>query len=419
MARYTLHMHGGNRFTTARYRVNDRTTDWPSILTINAGSSSIRFALFGTGARLERRLEGKVDRIGSRRATLAFSSRINDRKEQGSVDIPAGTSATGFLIDWLESRAAFQSIRAVGHRVVHGMDHNAPTEVTPALLQELRRILPFDPEHLPLEIELIEEVARRHPQLPQVACFDTAFHRDMPRVAKQIAVPRRFEQQGLQRYGFHGLSYTYLMEELARQQDPAASTGRIILAHLGNGASMVAVRGGRSIDTSMGLTPASGLIMGTRSGDIDPGLFSFLARAEKMTAGQIDRMLNHESGLLGVSQLSADARELLERESSDVRAAEALALFCYQAKKCIGAHAAALGGLDTLAFTGGIGENSPPIREQICTGLEFLGIHIDTQRNTGNASVISPDGAQVTLRVIRTDEELVIARSCAALVAIR
>jgi acetate kinase len=419
MARYTLHIHGGSRFTTAGYRVNDRTHDWPAILTINAGSSSIRFALFEAGARLQRRLEGKVDRIGSHRATLAFSSRINNREEQGSVDIPVGTSATGFLIDWLESRAAFQSTRVVGHRVVHGMHHSAPTGVTPALLQELRRIQPFDPEHLPLEIELIEEVARRHPQLPQVACFDTAFHRDMPRVAKQIAVPRRFEQLGLQRYGFHGLSYTYLMEELARQQDPAASTGRIILAHLGNGASMVAARDGGSIDTSMGLTPASGLVMGTRSGDIDPGLFRFLARAEMMTAGQMDHMLNHESGLLGVSELSADARELLERESSDVRAAEALALFCYQAKKCIGAHAAALGGLDTLVFTGGIGENAPPIRGRICTGLEFLGIHLDPQRNIGNASVISPDGAPVTLRVIRTDEELVIARSCAALVAIR
>jgi acetate kinase len=283
------------------------------------------------------------------------------------------------------------------------------------LLQELRGIQPFDPEHLPLEVGLVEEFARRHPGLPQVACFDTAFHRNMPRVARQIAVPRRHEQHGLQRYGFHGLSYSYLMEELARQGDRAACTGRVILAHLGNGASMAAVLDGRSIDTSMGFTPASGLVMGTRSGDLDPGVFAFLARTQGMSATQLDRMANHESGLLGISQLSPDVRELLAAEGHDARAAEALALFCYQARKYIGAYAAALGGLDTLAFTGGIGENSPSIRERICNGLAFLGIHVDAQRNADNAAVISPAGAAVTLRVIRTDEEVVIARSCAAL----
>ncbi len=389
----------------------------PHIVTINGGSSSIKFAMFEAGPGMQRRLEGAVDRIGSTRATLAFSSHIDNRAEQASIAIPAGTSATRFLIDWLEMHPAFRSAHAVGHRIVHGMQHSAPALVTPALLQELRRIQPFDPEHLPLEIELIEELARRHPDLPQVACFDTAFHRDMPRVAKQVAVPRRFEQLGLQRYGFHGLSYTFLMEELVRQQDPAAATGRVILAHLGNGASMVAVLNGRSIDTSMGFTPASGLMMGTRSGDLDPGLFSFLTRVEQLRARQLDHMLNHESGLLGVSQLSADVRELLAQEAQDMRAAEALALFCYQAKKCIGAYAAALGGLDTLVFTGGIGENAPPIRERICAGLAFLGIQVDPQRNAGNAPVISAEGAPVRLRVIHTDEELVIARSCAALLA--
>jgi acetate kinase len=391
-------------------------SDAAHIVTINGGSSSIKFALFSAGAVPERRMSGAVERIGSDRATLAFSS-LDNRAEPASVTVPAGKSATGFLLDWLESQPAFSTVRAVGHRVVHGMQHNAPTMVTPALLQELRRIQPFDPEHLPLEIELIEELARRQPDLPQVACFDTAFHRDMPRVAKQIAVPRRLERLGLQRYGFHGLSYTWLMEELARQQDPAAVTGRIILAHLGNGASMAAVLDGRSIDTSMGFTPASGLVMGTRSGDIDPGLSSFLARAEQMTAQQLDHVLNHESGLLGVSQLSADVRELLAREAHDLRAAEALALFCYQAKKHIGAYAAALGGLDTLVFTGGIGENAAPIRERICAGLAFLGVHVDPQLNAGNAPLISAHGARVNVRVIRTDEELIIARSCAAMLA--
>jgi acetate kinase len=297
------------------------------------------------------------------------------------------------------------------------MRHTLSAVVTPALLAELRSLQPFDPEHLPLELELIEAIARAHPQLPQMVCFDTAFHRDMPRVAKQLALPRRFEQLGLQRYGFHGLSYTYLMEELARRNDPAVSTGRIILAHLGNGASMAAVLNGSSIDTSMGLTPGSGLMMGTRSGDIDPGLSGFLARTEQLTAKQQDHLLNHESGLLGVSQVSADVRDLLALESSDSRAAEALALFCYQARKCIGAYAAALGGLDALVFTGGIGENAPVIRERICADLAFLGIHIDATRNAANAEIISPAGARVRLRVIATDEELIIARACATLLS--
>lgn len=387
------------------------------ILAINGGSSSIRFAVFDTGAALTRRLEGKVDRIGSDHAVLMFSDSGSERATPDSLAVPPGTSASRFLIDWLESQPAFTSIRVAGHRVVHGMHHSAPAEVTAALLQELRSIQPFDPEHLPLEIELMEELGRRHPDLRQVACFDTAFHRDMPRVAKQIALPRRLEMLGLQRYGFHGLSYTWLMEELARLEDPAAMTGRVILAHLGNGASMAAVRNGKSVDTSMGFTPASGLVMGTRSGDLDPGLFSFLARIGNMSATQVNHMLNHDSGMLGVSQRSADVRELLAHESHDVPAAEALALFCYQAKKCIGAYAAALGGLDMLVFTGGIGENAPLIRQRICAGLDFLGIHVDPQRNGANEPVISPDGARIQLRVIRTDEEMVIARSCAAMLA--
>ena len=297
------------------------------------------------------------------------------------------------------------------------MQHSEPMLVTPALLQELRAIQPFDPDHLPLEIELIEAFNRRHPGPPQVACFDTAFHRDMPPVAKLLPVPRRYGQQGVQRYGFHGLSYAYLMEELTRLGDPAATAGRLILAHLGNGASMAAVRDGRSIDTSMGFTPASGLPMGTRSGDLDPSLFDFLARSEHMSAAQFNHMANHESGLLGVSQTSSDVRELLALEAQDPRAAEALALFCYQAKKLVGAYIAALGGIDTLVFTGGIGANSPAVRERICTGLGFLGIEIDPQRNAGNAALISPDAGRVRLRVIRTDEEQVIARACVALLA--
>jgi acetate kinase len=291
------------------------------------------------------------------------------------------------------------------------MAHSEPERVTPALLDELRRITPYDPEHLPLEIELIEAFRQRHPALPQVACFDTAFHRTMPRVASLLTIPRRYEAAGVRRYGFHGLSYEFLMQELARLSDPAATTGRVILAHLGNGASMAAVRDGKSIDTSMAFTPTAGLPMSTRSGDLDPGLVSYLARTEQMTAGQFQEMVNRASGLLGVSEISSDLRDLLAQEAGDVRAAEAVALFCYQAKKWIGSFAAALGGLDTLVFAGGIGENAPIIRERICDGLAFLGIELNQNRNETNASLISSDAARVKVRVIRTDEELMLARS--------
>ncbi|MGD0615505.1 MAG: acetate/propionate family kinase, partial [Verrucomicrobiota bacterium] len=286
-----------------------------------------------------------------------------------------------------------------------------PEVVTQELLEELHRISPNDPDHLPREIELIETFRQRHPKLPQVACFDTAFHQTMPRVAKLLPIPRRFDAKGIQRYGFHGLSYAYLMEELARLGDPAASKGRVILAHLGNGASIAAVRDGKSIDTSMGFTPTAGLVMSTRSGDLDPGLAPYLARTEQITAKQFYEMVNHKSGLLGVSEISSDLRDLLAQEAGDVRAAEAVALFCYQAKKWIGSFAAALGGLDTLVFAGGIGENAPIVRARICAGLGFLGIELDETRNAKTAAVISPDAGRVKVRVIRTDEELMIARS--------
>ena len=257
----------------------------------------------------------------------------------------------------------------------------------------------------------MKEFRQRNPELPQVACFDTAFHRTMPRVASLLPIPRRYEAAGVRRYGFHGLSYEFLMEELARLGDPAATKGRVILRHLGNGASLAAVRDGKSIDTSMGFTPTSGLVMSSRSGDLDPGLVYYLARTEQMSASQFQEMVNHASGLLGVSETSSDLRDLLARESEDVRAAEAVALFCYQAKKWIGSFAAALGGLDTLVFAGGIGENAPLVRGRICDGLGFLGIELNPKRNAENAPLISTDGGRVAVRVIRTDEEIMIARS--------
>jgi acetate kinase len=295
------------------------------------------------------------------------------------------------------------------------MHHTAPARVTPELLDELHHMQSYDPDHLPREIELMELVRRRHPGLPQVACFDTSFHSGMPRIAKLLPIPRRYEEQGVRRYGFHGLSYQYLMEELVRLGDAAATAGRVILAHLGNGASLAAVRDGKSIDTSMGFTPASGLPMSTRSGDLDPGLVNFLKRSEQMNAAQFDDMANHESGLLGVSGISSDIQDLLARETQDVRAAEAVALFCYQAKKWIGSFTAALGGLDTLVFAGGIGENSATVRKRICENMDCFGIEVDELRNAAQSGVISTDASRVTVRVIRTDEELMIARAALSL----
>ena len=381
------------------------------LLTINGGSSSIRFALYAAGESLRLLLHGKLDRIGVRGTNLIVKDAAGKQQDNCAIEAADHRAAVSVVLDWLDAQQTFASIRAVGHRVVHGMMHTGPELITPELLAELHRITPYDPEHLPREIELIEAIRQRHPSLPQVACFDTAFHRGMPRIAKLLPIPRRYQAKGVERYGFHGLSYAYLMEELLRLGDPAACKGRVILAHLGNGASLAAIRDGNSVDTSMSFTPTAGLLMSTRTGDLDPGLMCYLALTEQMTATQLQQMVNHASGLLGVSEISSDLRDLLAREADDIRAAEAVGLFCYQAKKWIGSFAAALGGLDTLVFAGGIGENAPLIRERICEGIGFLGIALDNVRNTANASLISAEASPVTVRVIRTDEELMIARS--------
>jgi acetate kinase len=390
----------------------------PLLLTMNGGSSSIRFALYHIEETLKPGLSGKVDRIGLSGTNLAFHDLARKQPESRNLTATDHKSAANSLIDWLEKQIDFKSVKAVGHRVVHGMKHTEPEIVTQELLDELHRISPYDPDHLPREIELIETFRQRHPKLPQVACFDTAFHQTIPRVAKLLPLPRRFDAKGIQRYGFHGLSYAYLMEELARLGDPAATKGRVILAHLGNGASLAAVRDGKSIDTSMGFTPTAGLVMSTRTGDLDPGLAPYLARTEQMTTSQFYKMVNHESGLLGVSETSSDMRDLLDREKQDVRAAEAVALFCYQAKKWIGSFAAVLGGLDTLVFAGGIGENAPVVRARICEGLNVFGIELDKSRNAETAPVISMQTHRVTVRVIRTNEELMIARSVCRLLGL-
>jgi acetate kinase len=382
----------------------------PIILTINGGSSSIKFALFEAGDSLKRILEGAIDRIGNAKSTMW----VKGLKEADNFSKAVATAdhkvAVAILIDWIEKYNGFNTLAAVGHRVVHGgPKYSEPQIINKEMIDDLHQFEAFDPEHLPEEILLIEAFHHRFPELPQVACFDTAFHHDMPQVARLLAIPRRYEAMGVRRYGFHGLSYSFLMGELVRLSGTQAAQGRIILAHLGNGASLAAVKGGKSIDTSMGLTPSAGVPMSTRSGDLDPGLFLYLSRTEKMNVKQFNEMVNFKSGLLGVSEISSDMRDLLAQENKDVRAAQAIALFCYQVKKCVGSFAAALGGLDTLVFAGGIGENVPTVRSRICDQMKFLGIDIDEAQNAANAGIISTSTSPVNVRVIHTDEELMIA----------
>ncbi len=318
--------------------------------------------------------------------------------------------AINALFDQLEAFVNLESLSVVGHRIVHGGPKYSETAaLSPGMLAYLRTLQPFDPEHLPSEIHLIEAVIKRFPEVPQVACFDTCFHRNMPRVAQMLTIPRKYEALGMRRYGFHGLSYTYLLNEFERLYGPKLAKGKIILAHLGSGASMAAVHKGTCIDTSMGFTPASGLMMSTRSGDIDPGVMTYLSTAEKMNAASLSKMLNHKSGLLGVSESSSDMKDLLEAETDDSRAAEATNLFCYSSKKQIGAYSACLGGLEVLVFAGGIGENSPVVRERICSGLEYLGVSLNSKKNQQNERIISSADSRVMVCVLPTDEEQVIA----------
>ena len=382
----------------------------PRILTINGGSSSIKFALFEAGDSLRRILEGGIERIGLPESVLRVKGLNLADNFSRPVTAPDHTAAVNILMDWIEQRTGHEALTAVGHRVVHGgPKYSKPQRITAEMVEELHRLSPFDPDHLPEEILLTGAFHRRFPDMPQVACFDTAFHHDLPRVARLLPIPRRYEAKGVRRYGFHGLSYAYLMGELARLAGPEAAKGRVILAHLGNGASLAAVRGGKSVDTSMSFTPTAGVPMSTRSGDLDPGLVWYLTRTEKMGAKEFNEMINFESGLLGVSETSSDMRDLIDREAQDARAAEAVALFCYQVKKWIGAFAAALGGLDTLVFAGGIGEKAPVVRARICDGLEFLGIKLEEKQNAANGDIISAHSGKVTVRVIHTDEEWMIA----------
>jgi acetate kinase len=380
------------------------------ILTINGGSSSIKFSLYKIDEPLKQLFGGEIENIGSKKSTLNFNSATNQQKNSIDIEASDHSQAANYLTDWLDKQEHFDSVKAIGHRIVHGMKHTKPELVTDDLLNELKKISAFDPDHLPEEIKLIEVFKKRYPKLKQIACFDTSFHTSMPVVAKLLSIPRRYYKMGIQRYGFHGLSYEYLMEELERMDGIETSKGKIILAHLGSGASLAAIKDGKSIDTSMGFTPASGLPMSTRTGDLDPGVAWYLMQHEKLTPKEFNHLINHESGLLGISETNSDMRELTKIEDTDNRAKEAIELFCYQTKKWIGSFAAALGGVDVLVFSGGIGEHSPEVRSKICDKLEFLGIELDEIKNMNNDPVISTEISKVTVRVIKTNEELMIAK---------
>jgi acetate kinase len=383
----------------------------PYVLTLNGGSSSIKFALFNLTNKLELVLKGKIKNIGQPSANFSVEGTAEVDNFSHSIVAKDYTVAAALAIDWIVKRINHKDLNAIGHRLVYGGNRYwKPEKITADMITELRKLSPLDPEHLPEEILLVEACAERFPGIKQIACFDTAFHHAMPRVAQLLSIPRRYMAKGIRRFGFHGLSCAYIMQTLAQLENEETAQGKTILAHLGNGASVTAVNGGKSVDTSMGLTPSSGLPMGTRAGDIDPGLGWYLAQTERMNATQFHHMINHESGLLGVSEISADMSVLLKHEANDSRAADAISLFCYQTKKWICAMAATLNGLDTLVFSGGIGENSPEIRARICGGLEFIGVNLNLNQNSANAAVISSSASRVLVRVINTDEELMIAQ---------
>ena len=381
-----------------------------AVLVLNAGSSSLKLAVLGEDDRLLAR--GAVERIGLADALMSLRDADGVAVVEERGEMPGHREAVSWGLAALERWGAPRPA-AAGHRVVHGgTEHAAPALVDGALLAELRGLVRLAPLHLPGEIAVIEAIAERYPGLPQVACFDTAFHRRMPEVAQRLPLPEDLWRDGVRRYGFHGLSYEHVLATVA-----GARRGRVVIAHLGNGASMAAVRDGAPVDTTMGLTPAGGIMMGTRPGDLDPGVAVHLLRERGLDADGLERLVTRESGLLGVSGLSPDMRTLLEARGSDTCADLAVSMFCYRARKEVGALAAALGGLDLLVFTGGIGERAAPVRAEICAGLAHLGIRLDPARNARGEGVVSAPGSAVEVRVVRAAEELVIARSVRDLLA--
>ena len=389
-----------------------------SILVLNCGSSSIKFALFDASRpELPRKpwWNGKVDGIGGAKptfgATGAAAAPVKLDPQRPYHDALAQIRAQ------VDARLGGGSLRAVAHRVVHGgSKYRDPVLLDNQVLTDLKSYVPLAPLHQPFALEAIESVQRSQPELPQVACFDTAFHHTMPDVEKMLPLPYSAWERGLRRYGFHGLSYAYVAIAIAERHGERAR-GRCIVAHLGSGASLCAMHGLQSVATSMGFSALDGLMMGTRCGAIDPGAVIYLMEIEKLTLEQVGRVLYHESGLLGVSGVSPDPRVLLPQEASNERVKAALALYVRRIVREIGSLAAALGGLDMLVFTAGIGENNPVVRERVCAGLRFLGVSIDPASNAAAESVISDPASRVLVAVEPTNEEWIVARDCIRLLA--
>jgi acetate kinase len=362
----------------------------PATLAINAGSSSVKCALF------------------------TFENEPRPLVRETIEGAPS--AAMPRLLDWIRTHTSGTSLAVIGHRIVHGGPHfHDPRLIDATLIDTLTHLIPFAPNHLPDELALIHALAESQPGVPQMACFDTAFHADLPEIARRLPIPRRLDVDGVRRYGFHGLSFTFLMGELLRLAGAEAAAGRVVLAHLGNGSSLAAVHNGHSIDTTMAFTPIGGVVMSTRSGDLDPGVVTYIARQNGLTPDQVEDLLSHRSGLLGISDATSDMRALLEREPHNPACRLAVAMYVYSVRKAIGSLAAALGGLDTIVFSGGIGEHAPAIRSRICDGLGFLGVRLDPDRNGANGPGIGSREGRAAVWVIPTDEEIVIARAAHAL----
>ena len=377
------------------------------VLCVNSGSSSLKLALFDGDERLA---SCAVEGIGTDGGRLRVRGEDGAALRDEPARVPNHGDAVHAGLDALLGHG-FPEATAAGHRFVHGGPRqHEPRRVDARLLALLRDAVPFAPLHLPAALLGVDAISARSPALPQVACFDTHFHWDMPEIARRLPLPRELHEAGIRRYGFHGLSYESVVAELG-----AEALGRTVIAHLGNGASMVAVRDGRSVDTTMGMTPAGGFMMGTRSGDLDPGVLVHLLDAHGYESRRLEDLVDRRSGLLAVSESTSDMRELLSSRSSDARAALAVEMFCYQAAKAAAAFASVLGGLDSLVFTGGIGEHAAPVREAVCRRLEHLGVILDAARNAADARVITSDGSRCVAMVLPADEERMIARHTTAL----
>jgi len=386
-----------------------------NILTINRGSGTLKAAMYEVTDATRLTLSIGVERTGTPEARIRIVNAASTTLFDSSVESSRADAELEAIFAWLSENGSISRIGAAGHRLVHGgARYTQPQRITSEVLTELRELAQLDPDHTPEAIRGIQFIERRFPELPQVAAFDTAFHASLPKVARMYALPRKMYEEGIRRYGFHGLSCEYILQEL-RAKDGASAEGRVIIAHLGSGSSMTAVQNGKSVDTSMGFTPLEGLVMGTRSGDVDPGAIVYLLERGEISPLGLGALLNRDSGLLGISETSADMRDLLQREAGDGRAAEAIDLFCYRARKYVGAYAAVLGGLDALIFSGGIGENVPQVRERICAGLGFLGIDLDPSLNQKNAELISSPLSRVRVRVIQTDEDWLMAQHVLAI----